>query len=63
MARWQGADIRGHLLQILGQLQQGAHPASQANELVIFFEQVHREIQARLRECGPALRYYCSNTG
>ena len=29
LARWQGADIRGHLLQILGQLQQGAHPASQ----------------------------------
>jgi hypothetical protein len=63
LARWQGADIQGRLLQILGQLLQGADPALLQQELVEFFAQIDREIRVRLRECSYALRYYCSNTG
>ena len=59
----QGADIQGRLLQILGQLQQGADPALLQPELVELFAQMHREIRLRLRECSDALRFYCSNTG
>jgi hypothetical protein len=65
LARWQGADIRGRLVDILRQLQQGvlADPALLEHDLVQFFEVVDREIRLRLRECGHALRYYCCNTG
>jgi hypothetical protein len=63
LARWQGADTQGRLLQILGQLQQGADPALLQQELVVFFAQMDREIRWRLRECSDALRFYCSNTG
>ena len=60
LARWQGFDISGHLLEILRQLQQGADPTSQAQELEYFFAQVDREIRLLLRECTDALRYYCT---
>ena len=63
LAVWQGDNIRGRLLRILGQLQQGADPASQEQGLIRFFAEADREILLRLRECGDALRYYCSNTG
>jgi hypothetical protein len=65
LARWQGADIRGRLVDILRQLQQGvlADPALLEHDLVQFFEVVDREIRLRLRECSEALRYYCCNTG
>ena len=36
LARWQGADILGHLLQILGQGQQGADHALLEKELLDF---------------------------
>jgi hypothetical protein len=51
------------LLQILGQLQQGADPAVLQQELVELFAQMDREIRLRLRECSDVLRFYCSNTG
>jgi hypothetical protein len=67
LARWQGADIRGRLVDILRQCQQGADPALLfgllEHDLVQFFEVVDREIRLRLRDCTEALRYYCCNTG
>jgi hypothetical protein len=63
LARWQGADIQGRLLQILGQWQQGVDPAVLQQELVDFFAQIDREIKLRLKECSDTLRYFCSNTG
>ena len=63
LARWQGADIRGHLVDILCQLQQGADPAHLEQELKAFFAVTDREIRLRLRECSKELQYYCSNTG
>ena len=36
LARWQGADIQGRLVQILGQLQQGTDPIFLQQELVAF---------------------------
>jgi hypothetical protein len=65
LARWQGADIRGRLVDILRLLQQGvlADPALLEHHLVQFFEKVDCEIRLRLRECSHALRYFCCNTG
>jgi hypothetical protein len=37
LTRWQGADIQGHLLQILGQWQQGADHALLEKELLDFY--------------------------
>ena len=63
LARWQGADIQGLLLQILGQWQQGVDPAVLQQKLVNFFAKIDREIRLRLKECSDTLRYFCSNTG
>jgi hypothetical protein len=63
LARWQGADIRGRLVDILRQCQQGADPALLEHDLVNFFEVVDREIRLRLRDCSEMLQYYCCNTG
>ena len=56
LARWQGADIQGRLLQILGQLQQGADPALLQEVLENVFAQMDREIRLRLRDCSNMLR-------
>jgi hypothetical protein len=63
LARWQGDDIRGRLVDILRQLQQGADPAHLEQELKAFFAVIDREIRLRLKECSNELQYYCSNTG
>jgi hypothetical protein len=63
LTRWQGDEIRGRLVDILLQLQQGADPAHLEPELKAFFAVIDREIRLRLRECSDKLRYYCSNTG
>jgi len=63
LARWQGDEIRGRLVNILLQLQQNDDPALLEQELKAFFAQMDHEIRLRLMESSGALRYYCRNTG
>jgi hypothetical protein len=63
LARWQGDEIRGRLVNILLQLQQNDDPALLEQELKAFFAKIDREIKVRLSECSTRLQYYCSNTG
>ena len=56
LTRWQGADILGHLLQILGQWQQGADHALLEKELLDF--------STTLTECPlPSTPCACNREG
>ena len=55
LTRWQGADIQGHLLQILGQWQQGAEPRPSGKRAFRLFNQIDHEIGLQLSvptNCG-----------
>ena len=64
LSRWQSADIRGRLMEILDTWRQpGAHDESQKSAIRLLLEQMTREINLRLRACGPYITWLREDTG